>query len=261
MTKRCLTDIRNPARWTKADRGRCKPGDMAIVSNVWDRPPFGIRDVLTLPHIQPGVFRVDGKPAGIPGAFNYEWGQVVDDNPEWSLLTGLPVTLWSSGNQSLTAFDLSRLDVIEAWTDFLLAHFAWAGGIHHDYLTGYGWLEPDIPLAFWKQHDAGYACAIQRIRLRRPSWVFIGQQFHLTPLTPYVDGLYLEESPGHFGLSFEQIAANMDRHGHPEHWVIELRHPERFPITYQQQVARFAADHGSWLSWGMNEMALVGCPT
>lgn len=254
----CLTDLRNPARWTKAQRSReC---ERAIVSIAWPRSPFGIRNVQALPSIQPGVFRVDGRPVGEPESFNAQWGAQVDSHPEWSLIEGKPIDLWRSGAQSTTAVDLTCLDALEIWTDLLVEHFHWAAGVHFDYFTGLGWLNNTISASYWRAWDMAYALASYKLRSIRGDWILLGQQFHLTAITPYVDGLYLEESPGHFGLSFDQIRANMDRHGHGSDWVIELREPTKFPEAYQRQVIELARERACCLSWGRDETAGLAVP-
>lgn len=281
--RRFCTDWRNPAKWTKLDR-TSRPAQGASVSNVWTRSPFGIRPIETFVAIQPGVFRVDGKPAGALGAFNYEFGRLVDENPEWSLVSGHPIRLWPKtvpanppkGTQTVTAIDLTRLDVIEAWTDFILAHFAWANGIHHDYLTNLAWLVAEqglpIPSAFWRAWDTGYTAAIQRMRLRRPDWKFLGQQYHLTPLTPYVDGLFIEEHPQFTGTLLATHDLNMKNHGGPA-WVFEIRSgnevpPELIGKVQPQAWRNYVATCVEWvrerdasLSWGRDETALVDCPS
>lgn len=259
LPRLCVTDLRNPARWSRSDRQRaCSRG---IVSIAWDRRPFGLSGVQVLPSIQPGVFRFDGAPVGEPWSFNRQWGEAVDANPDWLLLEGRRVDLWRYDRQSVTAVDLTRLDALETWTTLLMEHFSWADGVHFDYFTGLSWLDGSISEAYWRAWDVAYALVTSKFRLSRPGWVLLGQQFHLTAITPYVHGLYLEESPGHFGLSFEQVRANMDRHGRGADWVVELREPGQFPEAYQRQVIDFAAERDCFLSWGRDATAGLGIPS
>lgn len=260
MPRKCITDLRGPAGWSRADRTRATEGDRAIVSTLWQHNPFGISGAKVFPNVQPGVWRSNGIPVGTPYDFNAVWGSIVDQHPDWSLLEGKPMTIWASGSQSVTAVDLTRLDVIEEWTDLLLGYFYWADGVHFDYFSSLSWLDASISPAYWRSYDLAYAATMMRLKRLRVNWMLTGQQFHLTAITPYVDGLYLEESPGHFGLSFDQIKESMWRHGHPENWTIELRSPQSWSAEYRETVARFAASQGCFLSWGRDATAGVGFP-
>jgi len=123
--RRCVADFRSPPRWTKADRSReC---ERAIVSIAWPRSPFGMRDVLVMPNVQPGVWRASGLPVLTENLYMQRWGTLVDAN-NWHLTTGdageeLPAEIWGSGAQSLTAVDLTRVGgtaIDGTWTGTLV---------------------------------------------------------------------------------------------------------------------------------------------
>lgn len=252
--KTMLVDWRNPSKWTRSDRKR--PCSAASISNMWEVNPYGIQDVDIYIAIQPGVFRSSGVPVGAPTSFNAAWGKIVDEHPDWSLISGRSIILWSAGSQSVTAVDISNPEVVEAWINLIATHFTWADGIHFDYFTNLAWIAPDIPFPFWEEWDMGLVIAT--LKLQALGFKVLGQQYHLTPATDALDGLFLEESPGHFGLTFEEIAENMERHGREENWVIELRHPMQFPEWYREEVISFAWKHNCYLSWGRDAEAGVG---
>lgn len=253
-----LTDTRSVPRWTKLDRARAC--HRATVSIGWPRNPFGLRPVSVFPLVQPGVFRNNGQAVKLENEFNASLGAFMDEDPSRYLLSGQPVTIWQSGTQSVQAFDLSRLDVVEGWVERILAHYPWASGIHHDYLTELSWLAPQLSLAYWRAYETGYALALTRLAHDRHDWTLLGQQYHLTRLTPYAHGLYVEESPGHFGQSFDDHRANMRAAGKGWAWTFEIRNPDQFPKAYTDLCAEFVREQGCYLSWGRDATALVGVP-
>jgi hypothetical protein len=274
-----LTDGRNPARLTLADRKReCA---RASVSPLWTTNPFGMRAVEVLPLIQPGVWRKDGKPVGDASTFNARLGAFIDELPARSELGGKRFQIWptvgtTGDGQTVTAIDLTRLDVLEEWTNLLLESFSWAGGIHHDYLTDMVWLDYEreqdpakrIPLWFWKAWDACYAFALTKLKDARHDWVLLGQQFHLTSITPYVQGLYVEEWPGRSGPTLVDHGLAMTAHGRGQDWSFEVRNPNVPPPgwsmsawqAYLAQVVQFVRERDCFLSWDRDATALVGAP-
>lgn len=254
-----LFDFRSPPRWTKADRNReC---EQAMVSVAWDSNPFGVRPVRVLPNIQPGVWRKDGAPVVTENAYMAEWGRWVDDhNVTLRDEQGKPRNIWTSGVQSLTAIDLSRVEVVEAWVGAIVGHFGWARGVHLDYYTNLAWLFPTMPLEYWTGYDLGLAHAVTLMRDLRPDWHITGGQYHRTSITHYVDGLFLEESPTHFGQTFESVEADMDDHGNGREWTIEIRRPEVYPDWYIQKALDLVERRGCLLSWRRDAESLRGLP-
>jgi hypothetical protein len=266
--KTCLTDWRNPERWTRLDRGRlCQ---RASVSNVWTYNPFGIRPVQTLVAIQPGVLRWGGRVTGLPGSFNSQLG-TESDLAGWGFLGGrgmLPI--WEYGSQSVTAIDLARPEVAVRWADLMVECFTWAHGVHLDYFTDLAWLDTERRLDsfYWLDWNAGLRLAVEHLRKARPDWTILGQQFHLTPITDAVDGLFIEEHPQHFGITLAQHAAAMLEHGGGPDWTFEIRNPTVPPAgvspvawrAYLDQCAEFIREQGAFVSWGRDGAALAGVP-
>lgn len=252
------TDLRSPPNWKLYDHRR-RP-EWAIVSSLWTRDPFGMAPVKTFPHLQPGVWRANGEPVGELGTFNRMWGDIVDQHPSWGLIEGREILLWKSGIQTVTAVDFTNVGAAEAWTNLILSHFHWAQGIHFDYFSGLGWIDGNVSQGYWQAWDTFYWGVTWKLKHSRPDWLLIGQQYHLGAITPFVDGLYLEESPGHFGLSFAQHSANMGIHGSPENWVMELRFPRLWSDSYQRQVIAFTERNGCLLSWGRDSEAMKDLP-
>ncbi len=251
--KLCHTDTRNPEKWSKADRQRdCS---RAMVSSRWTRNPFGVRPVEVMPMVQPGILYFDEKPADATG-YNALLRTRLEAIPEWDKVAGGYLPIWASndGRQQLWAFDVSNVAVVEAWATTLAESFPWAHGIHFDYFSSLGWLAPDRPVWAWRGWDTGYALLTRRVGyMHNKTYKLIGQQYHRTAITHYVDGLYHEESPGHFGQSFEDLARIVG----PQD-VIELRSPENFPESYREQVKAFVEERGCYLSWGRDATAGVG---
>lgn len=266
-----LFDFRSPPRWSKADRERVC--DRAMVGVAWDRSPFGMRPVQVLPNIQPGVWRAGGAPVVTENGYMRQWGEIVDASG-WSLSdsSGAPLSIWSSGSQSLTPVDLSRVEVVEAWVDHVLYFFPWASGVHLDYFTNLAWLFPPVfdaagrllsglPLEYWRGYDLGLAFAAVLLKRARPDWHVSGGQYHTTPITRYADSLFLEEGPTHFeGQTFESVEASMDAHGGGRDWTVELRHPERLPAWYIAKTLELVRRRGCLLSWRRDSESLVGVP-
>jgi hypothetical protein len=218
--------------------------------------PFGMRPIRSFVGVQPGVLRWEGRPAGEPGSYNRELGDL-SDALGWGALNGTrAVNLWLSGPQSVTAIDVAVPEIAGAWADLVVRHFGpWAYGIHADYWTDLAWIDRSFPREYWDRWNAGLVTFGERIK--GAGFKLLGQQFHLTPITHVLDGLYVEQSPGHFGLSFVQHAENMKRHGHPENWVFELREPSKFPAWYVRQTIEFVREHGAILSPGRDASALL----
>lgn len=256
--KRMLTDWRGAPKWTKADRNRACT--RASISPVWTISPFGLRPVEVLVAIQPGVHRVSGIPSGKPDSFNAELGTLVDNAGSWAKVAGERIVLWQSGEQSVTAIDLCDPKLVNVWAALIVHHFAWGRGYHLDYFSGLGWIAPNLGDDVWARWEQGWRDACAALREHHPGATLLGQQFHLTRITDSVDGLFLEESPGHFGRSFEQIAADMTAHGHASDWVLEIRDPSKFPSYYLGRCLAFAEAQGAFVSWGRDGTALVGMP-
>ncbi len=256
----CLWDLRSPPKWTKADRSReC---ERAVVSVAWDQSRFGLQDVLTMPNVQPGVWRRDtGVPVVTENGYMALWGRVVDEK-NWTLRNpdGSPVNLWAGGGQSVTAVDLSRVEVVEARVGAIVGYFGWARGISLDYFTNLAWLAPEIPLDYWNGYDLGLAHAVTLLRRQRPDWHLIGHQYHRTRITHYPDALFHEYSPTHFGQTFYQLEAEMDSHGGGKDWVIEMFEAERYGPAYVRQVIDLVNRRGCLLSFERDAKAGVGIP-
>ena len=260
--KLCLTDTRNPEKWTRADRNRkC---DAAIVSSRWTRNPFGVRDVRVMPSLQPGILYFDGKPADLHG-YNGSLLVALERIPGWDQVAGAPISIWKSGDgrQELCAFDVSNVKVVEAWAETASESFPWANEFHLDYFTDLAWLAPDRPAWAWKGWDAGYALFCKFMAFDR-AYSLIGQQFHTTAITPYVDELYVEEHPQRAGILMADQSPTPDR-------IYEIRHGWTVPpaeaaagITdaawqaYVRACLRWIKEKDCYLSWGRDETAGVG---
>lgn len=267
--KRCLSDLRSPPKWKLADYKRdC---ERVICSILWQRAPFGMRNIPAFPNVQPGVWReASGKPVGGPGTLNAEWGAFIDSDPSRSLLAGKPLLLWGSPTtERVTAVDLTRLDNIDQWVELLIVHFGpWAAGILHDYLTTLAWIdavtEPDptkrIPDWYWRAWNTGYALALTKLKARRPDWLLLGQQYHPTELTPYVGGLYVEEYPTRSGVQLWQHEAHMNARGDGAEWVMEIRDPDALDPAHVALYLDFIERMGCYVSWRREAEALVGLP-
>lgn len=254
-----LFDFRSPPKWSKADRDRkC---DQAMIGVGWDFNPFGLHPVRVLPNIQPGVWRANGLPVVTENAYMKAWGDTVDARG-WNLLhpDGSKREIWADRSQSLTAVDLTRVECVEAWVGAIVGHFGWASGIHIDYYTDLAWLFPTIDLTYWRGYNLGLAHAVALLRKQRPDWYIAGGQYHKTAITHYVDGLFHEEAPTHFGQTFAQLEADMDDHGGGREWTIELREPERYGPDYVRLTLDLIERRGCLLSWKRDAASLVGVP-
>lgn len=256
MIKRCLFDGRNPEAWSKADRRRgC---ERAIVSHRWPVNPFGITpNIEVMPSLQPGILYFDGKPSDAAG-YNGRLAAKVSAVPDGFLLNGRPLSIWKSddGRQELRAFDITNLAVMEAWQNECAASFLWANGYHADYFTSLAWLRPDAEYAgdkaFWRAWDTAYAFFANRFP------TVIGQQYHLTPITPYAYGLFVEVEPHHFAQTLDQHRANMAKHGGGIEWVFEIREPMKHSPAKLDEWLRFIKERGCYVSWGRDATAGVG---
>jgi hypothetical protein len=262
----CLSDLRSPRSWSKADRERkC---ESALVSILWDRNPFGTRDVLAMPNVQPGIWTSGGFPVGPAGSFNVELAAVLARIPGAFLIDGLEANIWAAGDDKVQAFDVSRLDVVEVWTDMIIRHFAPIfRAIQHDYLTSLRDLgAPHASDEYWQRWSAGYVAAISRLH---GSFDHIqGQVHHVTRLSHYADAIYYEVHPQAFGITIEQHRMRMMEHPGWRDAVWEVRDPNTPPgatsmaawKTYLDEVVDFVDGHGMVLSWGRDASALVGLP-
>jgi hypothetical protein len=260
--RHCLTDWRNSAAWSPADRARAC--ERASVSNEWSENPFGTRPVEVFVAISPGVLRIDGRPTGNADSYNARLGQAVDA-AGWSEIAGQRITLWSgSRGQTLTAFDITQEECRAAWAGLVAERYPWAQGLHVDYATSLGWLAPTIPVEFWKTWDAAYVDWARRIRALRGGSKLLFQQYHLTPMTTAADGLFLEEHPQHFGIPLakqkDMLARFEHGHGKAADCVFEIRHPDDLPEDYVKRCLAFIRENGCFVSWGRDARALVGAP-
>lgn len=257
--KLMVTDWRNPGRWSMADRKRdCR---RASISNEWDRDPFGIRPVETLVALQPGVLFYDDKVAGRAGGFNQELGEISQSQDLWLYNpAGAVVKLWELGPQEVRALDLTKESTRRLWTAMASDRFHFADGLHLDYFGTLAWIDNTFHPSFWQNWFEAWRDVVDRLRILRPDWCLIGQEWHLTPITDKVDGLFLEDNPTQFGLTFDEIRRQSSLHGHPEDWVLELRYPDRFPLDYRRRVVSFAASMGCFVSWRRDALAGVGFP-
>lgn len=139
--------------------------------------------------------------------------------------------------------------------------FPFADGLHLDYYCSLAWVDNTFHSAFWQVWFEAWRDVTDRIRLLRPDWCLLGQEWHLTPITDHVDGLFLEENPTQFDPNgFDSIPRWAETHGHPSDWVLELRHPDRFPLEYRKKVVALAEIMGCFLSWKRDALAGVGFP-
>lgn len=262
-----LSDLRSPGAWSKADYNR--PCERALVSILWDRSPFGIRDVLAMPNLQPGIWRDGlGQPVGKTGSFNVELAARMNGISGSALIDGEPAAIWKTPGGSVTAFDLSRLDVVETWTDTIITHFAPSfRAVQLDYLTTLRDLgAPHASDDYWQRWSAGYVAAIHR--LKKHFAHVQGQIHHVTRLSLYTDSLYYEEHPQHFGILLSQHQERMKAHPGWRDAVWEVRTPNTPPGTvslaawqaYLGQVVSFVREHDMLLSWDRDKSALVGAP-
>jgi hypothetical protein len=261
--RRALHDFRSPPKWTLADKKR--PCEVAFISAAWPRNPFGLLDVRVLPDVTPAVFRRDGLPVATENPFSATWGELVERHPDWSLIDGRPCTItWGAPGQSLTPVDMTRLDVIEAWVELVLEHLPWASGLALDYwstLVEAFWASP----GYWRAWNVGLAHATMLLREARPDWHLSSREWHLTPVTPYVDSLFLEEHPQHFGMTIAQHEAKTFTHPGAKDFVIEVRKPEWIKAqsggaAYLEQILALVERQGCLLSWKRDELAGVGFP-
>lgn len=251
----CLTDFRSPARWSKFQRAR--KAERSIISPLWSSDPFGITPTETLVQIQPGVWSNRGVAVGDPTSFNPDlarWIELADGwlrNP-----AGKKIALWiGTDGQRVDALDLSREDVRRAWTDRLANHFNFADGLHLDYFCSLAWIDNTFPPTFWTTWFDGWKDITERLRAHRPDWCLIGREWHLTPITDHVDGLFKEVDPWNFGLQLPDHRHEMEVHGRPQDWVMELREPERYPAEVVKMLEGFIEENGCYGSFGMDDRA------
>lgn len=257
--KLCLTDRRSPLRWSKAQRGR--KADRAVVSLLWATDPFGSSPGETLIAVQPGVWMNRGVPVGDPGSFNWNLHAWVKAHDAYLRLpTGEIVQLWSqSDGQWVDAMDLTREDVQAEWTESLPAHFNFVDGLLLDYYSTYVGLKTNLlPPTLWPQWQEAWRQITDRLRKHRPDWALVGQEWHVTPITQNVDGLYFERVDEFYPNNLDRLRDQVELHGRPEECVIELREPFRFPSDYVRMLEDFVTDLGAMGSFGMDAAAWSG---
>lgn len=273
MSRVFLTDWRSGGRWSKADRSR--PCDAASVSNQWDRNPFGTRDVEVHVAVQPGILTYDGAPAktfldqALAGDADTMHATSHEQFDAYLYLGGERVKLWESGPQAVEVLNLTDPDtramLARRWTEF----YPWATGLHLDYFSTYVGADTDeFDAAFWAKWIDGWKDLVSRIRVLRPDWKLLGQEFHRTPLSDTVDAQFFEMHPQHFGIYMAQHDERinpLDPNSPPRTPkrpldVWEIREPGRLPAWYVQQCLDFIARRGAFVSFGRDSTAGKGLP-
>lgn len=171
-------------------------------------------------------------------------------------------TVWSGdAGWHTELIDITVRGMAQDFQRLALEHFAWADGFHWDYFTAMSWQFPDLaPLdEVWDRVLAAVANG-----LRAAGKIVIGQQFHLTPPTTALNGLFLEQFPWAFQYTFAQHEADLTNvrrliqfSGCDREilWVTEMREPLIYGPAMLAMVEAWAERLGMAVAYGRDATA------
>lgn len=249
--KLCGTDLRSPPAWSRSQRKRIF--DRAVVSNLWTYSPFGNTPTEVFPHVQPGVWMNRDAIVGEIGTFNREFGEWCVHNDVFlrNALGQIVTIRWpESTAERVQVVNLTVPEVRNRWVDDLVNHFSWASGIFHDYFCDLLWMDPALGPGFTAPWFEAWRQVVDRERSYHPDWKILGQEWHGTPITGAVDGVFVERIDEFYPVSRDALVLDMKKHGKPDEWMLELRRPWVFPGEYVAEFERLCEDMGCFGSFG-----------